>query len=240
MEVNSLTVLSWNVRSLTSSRIADVHCYGTQHNTDIILLQETGDKCGTALKLNGYVGHHLQVSVGVRGVSTYVKSTIPSVLLVAPDIKDGIESVCVEVHFQDCVMNVINLYVSSNSFGVTALPDPIFQGVMTLVAGDLNARHRSLESGGKTNVNDTRLVQFLSDFPQARLLGSQEATHIQGGRLDYACLVNYQGVTGISIVISDLLSDHFAIGIRLPLTKRKVQCDRKRLSLPKDKVDHFI
>ncbi|KAG0712195.1 hypothetical protein GWK47_019013 [Chionoecetes opilio] len=137
-------------------------------------------------------------------------------------------------------MNVINLYVSSNCFGVTALPDPIFQGVMTLVAGDLNARHRSLESGGKTNVNGTRLVQFLSDFPQARLLGSQEATHIQGGRLDYACLVNYQGATGISNVISDLLSDHFAIGIRLPLTKRKVHCDRKRLSLPKDKVDHFI
>ncbi|KAG0708718.1 hypothetical protein GWK47_023972 [Chionoecetes opilio] len=137
-------------------------------------------------------------------------------------------------------MNVINLYVSSNCFGVTALPDPIFQGVMTLVAGDLNARHRSLESGGKTNVNGTRLVQFLSDFPQARLMGSQEPTHIQGGRLDYACLVNHQGAPGICNVISDLLSDHFAIGIRLPLTKRKVYYDRKRLSLPKDKVDHFI
>ncbi|KAG0728157.1 hypothetical protein GWK47_033090 [Chionoecetes opilio] len=30
---------------------------------------------------------------------------------------------------------------------------PAGAGVMTLVAGDLNARHRSLESGGKTNVN---------------------------------------------------------------------------------------
>ena len=109
MDANNLTVISWNVRSLTTNRIADVHYYVTQHNVDVICLQETGDKHGTSLNLRGYVGYHLRASRGVRGVSTYIKKSIPSENIVPPAKEDGSESVCVRFYLEDYAVNLINL-----------------------------------------------------------------------------------------------------------------------------------
>lgn len=104
---NNLTVISWNVRSLTSDRVADVHYYITQHSTDIILLQENGDRNRGAIKLKGYIGYHLPASKGVRSVSTYIKKSIPSEPPGFPGKRDG--SVCAKIHVRECVVNVINL-----------------------------------------------------------------------------------------------------------------------------------
>ena len=43
MASSELHVMSWNVNSVRK-RAADIHYYITKHSTDIILLQESGDR----------------------------------------------------------------------------------------------------------------------------------------------------------------------------------------------------
>lgn len=95
----------------------------------------------------------------------------------------------------------------------------MFQDAVKLVAGDLNARFPTLETEGRRNTNGVRMVQFLNDFPEAHLMGTGDATQVWEGRLDYALLLNSHGPAGSSRVIPELLSDHFALDIQLPLTK---------------------
>lgn len=102
----------------------------------------------------------------------------------------------------------------AHCFDSKTLLDSLFLEVK-LVAGDLNARRRELESEGKGNMNGTSVYHFLQDYPHVKPLGSTDATPILGGRLDYACLMNDQGACE-----PDLLSDHFSLVITLPEGKR--------------------
>ena len=159
MDVNSLRIISWNVNSV-KSRTNDIHYYVHKNSTDILLLQETGDKKGDLLNLKGYRKFQLLSADGIRGLSTYIKNSIPSELLETPNRNEGIESICVKIYLQEGAFNIINLYVSKDKFCVEALPDTMFSET-TLVAGDFNARHRILESEGKMNTNGVRRVSLL-------------------------------------------------------------------------------
>lgn len=235
----TVKIISWNVNGL-KTRCCDVHYYVHKHDIDVVLLQETGDRSGGLLKLQGFTRYQLLAREGVRGMATYVRNSIPSQLTEEPHKKDGVESICVTVHLKEGQLNIVNLYVSKNCFSIQALPDNIFNGV-TVVTGDLNARHGELERSGKINTNGVRFNQFLKDFPDATLLGSKDATHLQGGRLDYAFILNGQGLGGDSDVEPELLSDHFALAISLPLgTLETLRNTRKRLFLHKDKIGSFL
>ena len=239
MATNNLRIISWNVNGLRA-RCGDVHYYVHRNHIDVVLLQETGDKNGCLLTLKGYKKYQLLAGAGTRGLATYVRDSIPSELIEEPQKNEGVESICVSLHLKEGLLNIVNLYISKNCFTVNALPDNIF-GSMSFVAGDLNARHRELESSGKMNTNGARFYQFLRDYPDTSLLGSKDATHIQGGRLDYAFLLNGQGLEGHCEVVPDLLSDHFSLDITLPLGKNSVQYNtRKRIVLCKEKRELFI
>lgn len=232
MAVHSLKVLSWNINGV-KARCADVHYYVTRHSPDVVLLQETCDRGeGSVLKLNGYKGYHLPAGEGVRGLSTYVKCNIPSELIDQPIKIDGTETVSVKAFLSAGTLNILNVYISKNSFNVNSLPDYVFHDV-TLMAGDLNSRHTRLgDTAGRNNTNGAAFSQFLQDHSDALLLGTPEATHVKGGRLDYACLLNGGGVGGECAVEQELLSDHFALNITLPLSVNQQHTGRKRLKLP--------
>lgn len=161
--VHDLKIVSWNVNSL-KERTNDVHYYVNKYNVDVVLLQETGDVKGNILTLSTHVKYQLLSDKGIRGTAMYVKKkSVPSQLIEEPHKTDGVESVSVRLFLREGTLNVVNLYVSKNSFSITRLPDTVFTDT-TLVAGDLNARHANLETSGKTNDNGRRLIQFLNDL----------------------------------------------------------------------------
>ena len=238
MANKTLKMISWNVNGLKTRR-CDIHYYVNKHNIDVILLQETGDRNGDLLHLKGYTKYQLLAGVGTRGLTTYIRNSIPSSLIEEPRRNAGIESVCVSIHLEEGLLNIVNLYITKNCFCIDSLPDAVFNSA-TLVAGDLNARHGDFDKSGKVNTNGVRFRQFLADYPDAILLGTQDATHILGGRLDYAVLLNGQGLAGKCAVVPELLSDHFSLEITLPLGKLGLEgLTRKRLWLPKDKIASF-
>lgn len=83
-----------------------------------------------------------------------------------------------------------------NSFDINKLPDYVFHDA-TLMASDLNSRHTKLgDTDDRNNANGAIFWQFLQDHSDALLLRNPEATHVKGGRLDYACLINGGRVSG--------------------------------------------
>lgn len=238
MDHPRLKVLSWNVNGLRN-RVTDVHCYVMGNDIDVVALQETGDRNEGLLKLNGYKGFHLFAANNIRGTSIYVKNSIPAELVEPPSKTQGIESVCVKLSLREGEFIVVNLYVSRNCFDANYLPDCIYTNP-SLVIGDLNARHTSLGTVGSINANGVKWLQFLQDHPDTCLLGNNEPTHIRGGRLDYACVLNSQGIMGEARVVRELLSDHFALNVELPLGKKQVHFQRKRLNINKDMKNYFI
>ena len=126
-----------------------------------------------------------------------------------------------------------------NRFHVEDLPDCIFEEP-TLVVGDLNARHPALGTQGRKNRNGDRLLQLLMDHPDVSVLGSSEPTHVEGGRLDYACIFNGEGLSGGCQVLSELLSDHWPLLVDLPLGKKPTSFRRQRFSLKPEETGKFI
>ncbi|XP_045117646.1 uncharacterized protein LOC123508177 [Portunus trituberculatus] len=181
-------------------------------------LLETLDRDGSLVPLRSYQHFILPAGEGVRGMAVYVKNSIPAELVSTPGKCGGIEYIAVRLRLAEGYFVLVNVYVSQNSLKFEHLPDSVFREP-TLLVGDLNARHAVLGSSGSSNWNGTVWHQFLSDCDEARLLGDNSPTHLQGGRIDYACLFNIQGMEGKCTVISELLSDHFALYVELPLRK---------------------
>ena len=136
---------------------------------------------------------------------------------------------CVSITLKATVLIIINVYVHSNASVVDDLPDLIFADECLLV-GDLNARHKNLGSTGSQNHNGIILISFLSSIEDAKVLGAGEPTHLKGGRLDYAVIFNMLDVQAESKVVDTLLSDHFAIEVKLHVDKMFVN-NRKRYSI---------
>ena len=135
--------------------------------------------------------------------------------------------------------NLINIYIGQKGFNVEAMPDCIFNGP-TLMVGDLNARHPTLGTLGRHNENGVLLAQYLQDHPDARVLGDDSATHIRGGRLDYACLFNGDGLIGTCRVTEELVSDHYGLHIGLTFNLRMPLLARTRLTLNTNQQRTFI
>ena len=89
--MSSLKIISWNVNGL-KGRVTDVDAVVRDRDADVVALQETGvDKSGKLLKLTGY--NKFTLSKG-RGMSLYVRETIPCELISPPNKTNGIESIC--------------------------------------------------------------------------------------------------------------------------------------------------
>ncbi|KAG0728414.1 hypothetical protein GWK47_032522 [Chionoecetes opilio] len=169
----------------------------------------------------------------------YVKRSIPVELVSPPGKHGGIECIAVKLRLAAGCLTLVNVYVSQNSLRFEHLPDSVFRDP-TLLVGDLNARHDSLGSAGSRNWNGTVWHQFLNDYDDVRLLGDDSPTHLQGGRIDYACLFNTEGMGGKCEVVSELLSDHFALYVELPLGKALANHGRVRYTITTNNRIRFV
>lgn len=168
--------------------VTDVNCLVFK-NTDVACLQETRDKKGDTLKLHGYRACH-HTGDRTYAVSTYVKTSIPSELAETQCKTNGIESVCVKLHLQKSEMYIVSLSLSMRSFDLRYLPDCMYSN-SALIVGDLNVSHPQLEE--RSNINDN---------------GGKEATHQRWTAW-------LRAIPGAREVVSELLSDHFALYAKL-------------------------
>ena len=223
----NIKIISWNVNSL-HKRATDLHAYVLSNDIDIIALQEVGIKAQNH-SLKGYQRFELAADLGsnTRGLVSYVKDSIPATLLYASK-KNGIEYICINVHVDGGILCFVNIYVHANSLVIEDLPDVIFSEICLLV-GDLNARHPYFGStGGTHNTNGVVLKSFLDATENVKILGDIKPTHVKGGRLDYAILFNMDNILTRSVIVPELLSDHFAIRVDLYIDKLIYQQKRKR------------
>ena len=235
---HNLSFISWNVNGLCT-RFTDLHAHVMSHNVDVLALQEVGVN-GISLSLRGYKSFELpaDISDNCRGLTTYVKDSIPAVCHSAFKI-NGTECLCVKITLNNVELFVVNTYVHANSLNIDEFPDVIF-AEDTILLGDLNARHFNLGSTGFQNHNGIVLNSFLEGAENVTVLGKGEPTHIKGGRLDFGIIFNMSGVQANLSVISTLLSDHFALSIGLDIEKISFVDNRKRYLLRQEKHKQFI
>ena len=237
MDKKALNCLSWNVNSL-SKRSTDVHSYVIENNIDVVLLQEGGMK-GINYKLSGYQAFELNAddTSNTRGLITFVKNNIPATFIMSSKT-NGTEIVCVSLKLKDTVVYVANIYVHADKFDVDDLPNCLFTE-KCLLMGDLNARHHNLGTVGTPNKNGHILYNLLECIDDVKILGSDEPTHVRGGRIDYAFLFNMIDYAGDAAVVKDLLSDHFAIHATLVVEKLMFNIKRKIYNLKDDDISDF-
>ena len=235
---HNLCIVSWNINSL-QKRLTDLHAYVHSNSVDIISLQEVGIN-GISLQLRGYNSFELPADAtnNCRGLTTYVKSSIPASFHSAFKV-NGTEYLCVSIKLKDSVLFIINVYVHADNLTVDDLPDIIFHEEC-LIVGDLNARHKDLGTSGTQNHNGIVLNNLLNSLENSRVLGTGEATHIRGGRLDYAIIFNMFDVESELDVVNTLVSDHFAIKVRLHVEKLCFINNRKRYSIKEHQRMNFI
>ena len=100
----------------------------------------------------------------------HVFSTIR--IITQPVREEGTGSISITIYLDSGVLNIVNLYTSKNSFNVSNIPECIYNDV-TLIAGDLNARHAKLgHLNGFDNSNGKAFYHFVQDHPEAHLLGA--------------------------------------------------------------------
>ena len=111
---HNFNIISWNVNGLRT-RITDLHAHVMSHNIDILALQEVGVN-GISLMLRGYKSFELpaDISNNCRGLTTYVKDSIPAVFHSAFKV-NGTECICVKITLKNVELYVVNTYVHANS-----------------------------------------------------------------------------------------------------------------------------
>ena len=229
-----LRLLTWNVNGL-HARLTDLHSYVITHRPDIIALQEVGPRVSPLRSYDSYV---LDGATGsTRGMATYVKQGLP-VAFEEMGTHDGIEFITVSMNYFGDKLFFVNTYVHAGALNIDNFPNYVHEEP-TVLAGDLNSRHRDLGSHRTNNVNGIRWKAFLDATEMAVLTGDNVPTHIQGGRLDYVTLFNMPTFTAETLIIRCLLSDHFALETTIPIQPAPV-VPRKRLTVPTARMPHLI
>ena len=229
-----LRLLTWNVNGL-HARLTDLHSYIITHRPDIIALQEVGPRVSP---LRGYDSYVLDGATGsTRGMATYVKQGLP-VAFEEMGTHGGIEFITVSMNYFGDKLFFVSTYVHAGALNIDNFPNYVHEEP-TVLAGDLNSRHRDLGSHRTNNVNGIRWKAFLDATEMAVLTGDNVPTHIQGGRLDYVTLFNMPTFTAETLIIRCLLSDHFALETTIPIQPAPV-VPRKRLTVPTARMPHLI
>ncbi|XP_064104322.1 uncharacterized protein LOC135214183 [Macrobrachium nipponense] len=134
---------------------------------------------------------------------------------------------------------MINVYVHADKLDLENLPKVIFNEYCLLV-GDLNARHHDLGSSGSQNRNGFVLNNILNSLENVKVSGNGAPTHVRGGRIDYAVLFNTFECTADALVVTELVSDHFALEVSLSINKMFVSKKRKCYHLKPDRKLEFM
>lgn len=235
--VRTLKLLQWNIRSLPLRKL-DLLYYIANENPDVICLQEpfpAHSKDKLVPPITGYIPHF---TPNGNGLVTYVHHSIPHTLIRSSTDLDN-QYQLFRLPVNNGHLYICNTYIRGNKFRHTVLPTP--QDKSIFYVGDFNARHPQLgDTRGRTTVNGTRLLNFVTTFDLNVQLPAHP-THFQGGYLDYS--IN-SGVIPHNVevaTVDELSSDHFAL-----LTTYTLPADshtphnRPRISIPSKYSGIFI
>ncbi|XP_068204626.1 uncharacterized protein [Palaemon carinicauda] len=160
------------------------------------------------------------LSPTTRGLTTLVKSRIPSKLLPSIDCGTEAETLNVQIYLLATTLTVHNIYktpaksIEAEALFAAASDDD------SIIAGDFNAHHQFLNSISETNQTGRHLYDLLQKYPDLALLNNvTEATHLKGGYLDLTFL-SIAIQRGSKWQLHPLLTyDHFTIEVKLELEK---------------------
>ena len=240
--INSFKCVTWNINSLRK-RKATLSQHLHAESVDVCCLQEVRSSARYA-NIAGYTfydrPHTLNPSV--RGLGIYVKSSLPSRVNAERRGNTGVDYLSVDVFLEDITLTIINVYNPQNTGEVPKPPDNIICSGTVLLCGDFNARHPQLGSEGSTvNTNGNAYYNYLQNTSDpVSLLCPTQKTHFLGGKLDYVALYTNHQLPSTSEVIPTLVSDHWAVGVSLPLSQRPPPQPRLRYHINAKYQDQFV
>lgn len=139
----TLRILQLNAQGL-NARIPLVADLLVRHSIDIFLAQETLLNPRWRATIIGYAQYRTPKTDGARGLAIYVKKDIKHEFFPLPDTPT-LESLAIRVYATGTSIVVANVYNSPSNRGIST---PEIQAILqsanhTMVAGDLNALHRT-------------------------------------------------------------------------------------------------
>lgn len=245
-----LKILSWNTNSI-QNRLIEVQQFVLENSIDIVCLQETKHDKQSRITIPGYsyiTKDSLTdkkadgTEIRYRGLITYYKKSIAANKCKNIMLGSGTQVLVLGIYDQKGrrLARIANTYspacsLNLDSFDVEQQTDPL------IIAGDLNAVHPKLgNKKGNKNVNGTKLFNYMSsESCNMRILNGQDATHIQGNKLDYICAVGNFDVQYHCEIVDTLTSDHYGIYAELQMNisfNTKIY-PRKKLVVPKKHED---
>ena len=230
--------MSWNVHSL-KKRYLDVLCYAKRENPSIICLQEALHD-HKSFRINGYTKYEHNTR---RGLVTYINNRLPHEHIrnnISLEDNGGNTYMLFKVNLKDNPFFVCNVYIASNAFDESKLPDPlIYEDI--IFAGDFNAKHRSLAHPENmiTNCNGRRFLQF-SEENKMNILGPKLQTHLRGGRIDYFITGGLPEAEFEFRRLDTMFSDHWAIECTISLKLvMPLPYERRKINIPVEFVAPF-
>ncbi|XP_068203084.1 uncharacterized protein [Palaemon carinicauda] len=169
---------------------------------------------------SGYKVHTTYQSLTTRGLTTLVKSSIPSKIAPSIDCGTEAETLSVQISLLATTLTVHNIYKSpAKSINAEALFAAASKDG-SIITGDFNAHHPFLNSISATNQTGRHLHALLQEYPDVTLLNNvTEATHLKGGRLDLTFLSSAIQRDAKWQLHPVLTSMHLAIEVKLELEK---------------------
>ncbi|XP_069170714.1 exodeoxyribonuclease-like [Procambarus clarkii] len=139
----SLTILQWNCNGVRG-RLNDIIQYAREHQTDVIVLQETLVGKDFNPRFSGYLKFSLPSGDRKPGLITYVSHNKPAQIIDDLHMEDDYESLGVTLYLNNNALHIINLYVPHSKLDLDTQPEFVNEEP-TLLVGDLNARHPHFE-----------------------------------------------------------------------------------------------
>lgn len=220
-------IVSWNTNSVYPKR-HELLQFVADNDVDILLLQETFLRPHTIFNIPNYsVYRNDRTDRGGGGTAVVVKNSLKHRALANPALSD-LEATMIEIFPAEEIepIRIISAYRSPGPNHDQNFEEDLGQllgdNVPILLAGDLNAHHRSW-SWLRTTRAGKKLNHFIN-VNMCNLLLPDKATHrytlpdgqIRGSILDFALTKNILGNLSIK-TIEELSSDHYPIGINLSL-----------------------
>ena len=218
-----LSFLQWNAQGLPShgcelqSYLASCHT----SKPDIICVQETWFKENNVVQLENYTCiPHNRISGNRGGCATYIRGDLNYRLIDTPTDE---EYQCVEISFENLVLNVINLYNPCKRITCNYLSD-IWNRINRpiILCGDFNSHHEMWGSD-YCDKNGKEIVSFLSEN-DAVVLNNGDPTRLDPHTgtlscLDLTIVSRRLAVKSKWSVISDRFgSDHFPVEVTIEVS----------------------
>ena len=208
--------VSWNCQGGLAQKKAELTQFLTEYQVTVLLLQETWLKPGNQFSLKHY---HIyrddrQPQVGVKGgTAIAVRKNIPHTRIPTPPLH-SLEATTIEIGTPTGPLTITSAYkrpkVPLNTADLDSLLSPSSK---TIIAGDLNCKHRSW--GCKTqNTCGSTLELYLQNSSSIEIYPPSNPTHLINGLphdiLDIVLHTNQIALT-VPKPLFELTSDHLPI-----------------------------